>query len=153
VGTFFYAKGLGKGDAKVQYDKYLSDYLIRIKELELSLEKEQQNIKIEVVTKYVDKIRVVKEKEFVYRDKIKEVPVIRDDLPYDWLRLHNEAATRSGNSETSENSDGTAGGVGANKALDTIIHNYSTCEQNRQQLISLQKWINDTIESTNNKNR
>ena len=147
IGTFFYAKNLGEKQAKGNYDKYLNEYSLTIKDLEIALEREQNNIKVETVTEYVDKVRIVKEKEYVYRDRIKEVPVIRDNLPVEWLRLHDASATGSDYADSPEDSNEASGGVEANIALETVVENYATCERNRQQLLSLQQWVNNTLES------
>jgi hypothetical protein len=147
LSTFFYVKRLGQKEYEAKYNEVVSNNLLRIKELELSLEKEQQNIKIKVVTEYVDKISVVKEKEYIYVDRVKEV--VPDDimLPVGWVQLHDAAATGIDSYRSTETVDGRTEGIRASDAIERVIHNYSICEQNRQQLISLQKWINDTIES------
>jgi hypothetical protein len=56
--------------------------------------------------------------------------------------LHDTSATSS-DADPTRSSDASPSGIKDNEALLTIFNNYSRCEQNAQQLISLQKWISD----------
>jgi hypothetical protein len=97
-----------------------------------------------VVTKYVTKIQIVKEKGDVI---IKEVPkyITKESdakcpIPNAFVVLHDSAsknevpdATRLANEGTSDTKLSTV--------TETVVGNYSICHQNAEQLKSLQEWI------------
>jgi hypothetical protein len=63
--------------------------------------------------------------------------------------LHAHNASASGrDADTTRSSDGTPSGVKDNQALGVVIQNYSICQQNAEQLRSLQEWISRTQTST-----
>jgi hypothetical protein len=64
-----YKKGTDQGEVMIQQAANEAE------QLKIELEKEQANIKERVVTEYVDKIKVVTQKETIYRDAAeKQVP-------------------------------------------------------------------------------
>lgn len=93
----------------------------------------------QVVTEYVDRVRIVREKG---QTIIKEVPVYVPsdscDLPGGFRVLHDAAA--SGElPEPARVADALP--VGAADAAGTITTNYAACHENAEQLIALQNWI------------
>lgn len=128
------------------YDKAEDKYLAEIAEfnaqkivLEARLQAALSTVKVEVVTEYVDRVKVVKEKEYVYRDKIVTVPS-KCELSDGWVRLH-DASARGDDAGTTDFTDETPSGIRDTQALGTVIENYSICHQNAEQLKSLQQWI------------
>lgn len=110
--------------------------------LQNELDKEIAKVKEKVITKYVDKIKVIKEKEYVYREQaVNNVPD-RVILSNGWLHLHNAAA---GNSEadSTRSSDATPSGVEANRALGVVAENYSICHENATKLTLLQEYVRE----------
>lgn len=128
------------------YDKAEDKYLAEIAEfnaqkiiLEARLQTALSEVKVEVVTEYVDRVKVVKEKEYVYRDKIVTVPS-KCELSDGWVRLH-DASARSSDAGTTDFTDETPSGIRDTEALGTVIENYSICHQNAEQLKALQEWV------------
>ena len=64
------------------------------------------------------------------------------DMSNGWIHLH-DAAARLANPDMQLASDKSPSGVMDNTALAVVMGNYAICKQNAEQLISLQKWIND----------
>ena len=128
------------------YDKAEDKYLAEIAEfnaqkivLEARLQTALSEVKVEVVTEYVDRVKVVKEKEYVYRDKIVTVPS-KCELSDGWVRLH-DASARGDDAGTTDFTDETPSGIRDTQALGTVIENYSICHQNAEQLKALQNWV------------
>lgn len=101
---------------------------------------EQAEKTVEIVTEYVDRVQVVKEKG---QTIIKEVPVYVQndaDLSGGFRVFHDATAsnelpdsTRIANAET----------VPIEDAATTIAENYQRCHENAEQLIALQKWSSE----------
>lgn len=134
------------GSIAYGYNKAENKYLVKIAtyKQEAELLKEQLNaslseVKVEVLTKYVDKIKIVKEKEYVYVDNVIYVPS-KCELATGWVLLHNASAT-SGGIGASGVTDATPSGIKDTEALRTVIGNYSICHQNAKQLEALQEYV------------
>ena len=113
------------------------------------LERKNTEVTNTVITKYVDKVRVVKEREYVYLNAAQSAVPSQFIISDGWLYLHDTSA-RGDNADTSRASDATPSGIKDNQALGTITQNYSTCRENAQQLASLQQWILDMQAQVNN---
>lgn len=67
------------------------------------------------------------------------------DLPNQWVRIHDTAAR--GQVDLPDDRDSTAesdedpSGITDIEALSTVTENYGTCQEIRNQLISLQEWV------------
>lgn len=142
AGVFFY--GYMKGSAYA--DAELARYGQRQAELTAELEKKNSEISTQVVTEYVDRVQVVKEKEYVYRDLAQTVVPSQFTMSNGWVYTH-DASARADNADPARASDETSSGIADTTALVGIIGNYSRCQQNAQQLASLQKWIIDNREA------
>lgn len=142
--TFFYGymKGVDKGNVEI------AKYEARLDKLANDLAREQANIKERVVTQFVDKIQVVKEKEYVFLNQANNNVPSQYNLSNGWVHLHDASA--SGNlPDSTRVTDATASDVRDNKALATVVANYSRCLQNAEQLIGLQNWIIQTDKNIN----
>jgi hypothetical protein len=104
------------------------------------LEKQNSAISTQVVTEYVDRVNTIREKEYVYRDIVKDSVPAQYDLSNGWVYTHDLSAT-SGNADATRASDASPSGIKDNSALLTIISNYATCQSNAEQLRQLQQWI------------
>jgi len=148
-----FAYGFEKGNAKA--DEKLRQFEIDNKTLQLELEKEQNNIKEKIVTQYVDKIKIVKEKEYVFLNQATNNVPAQFNLSNGWIWLH-DASAQNGIPDATRSSDGTPSDIKDNQALTTIISNYAICHQTRQQLTDLQRSITETkklVDSENEKNK
>jgi len=111
-------------------------------ELQVKLDAEIANVKEIIITKYVDRVKVVKEKEYVYRDQATNVVPDRTELSTGWVYLHDTSA-RGTDADATRSADATPSGVEANKALATVVENYGTCKANAEQLTSLQEYARE----------
>ena len=132
-----YVKGLEKSK------QVIAEYEAKANAQIASLEKKNNEISNKVVTEYVDKVRTVKEKEYVYRDQAQTVVPSRAELSSGWVYLH-DASAKGLPAVPARSADEASSGIKDNVALGTIVGNYSVCIQNAQQLTGLQRWINDT---------
>lgn len=140
-----YKKGTDAGEVMIQQAANEAE------QLKIELEKEQNNIKERVVTEYVDKIKVVTQKETIYRDAAdKQVPG-KFNLTNGWVYLH-DASVKGEELNPEMTTDDTDSPVKDNQALGTVLSNYSLCLQNAQQLVSLQSWILETKASVDKQN-
>lgn len=138
LGVFVY--GYMKGSAYAEAE--LQRFAAKKSEQIAVLEKKNAEISGKVITEYVDRTNIIKEKEYVYRDIATNVVPAQHDMSNGWVFLHDASATSS-DADSTRSSDASPSGIKDNEALLTIFTNYSRCEQNAQQLISLQKWISD----------
>ena len=109
---------------------------------ELKVKSEQVNTKI--LTKYIDRIQVIKEKGDVI---IKEVPKYitkesdaKCDIPNSFVMLHDAAAKNELPDPTRSLNEGTST-IKLSTTTETIIGNYGISNQNSEQLKALQEWI------------
>lgn len=138
IGVFFYGYMKGSAYAEAELQRFAAEQA----KVVADLEKKNTEISNKVVTQYVDRVNTIKEKEYVYRDiATKSVPS-QHDMSNGWVFTHDISAT-SGDADATRSSDATPSGIKDNEALITIIGNYSRCLQNNQQLIGLQKWVDD----------
>jgi len=121
-------------------------------ELQGKLTAEIANIKERIVTKYVDKVRVIKEKEYVYREQATNNVPDHVELSNGWVSLHDSAAGNT-DADSTRSSDDTGSGVAANQALAVVAENYAACHANAEQLTSLQEYVQEVqkaVEVANN---
>jgi hypothetical protein len=137
VGAFGYIKGVEQGNLK-------QERAIAQKNIELiKLNEKLAANKDKTITEYVDKWKVVKEREFVYVDTAKNGVPSGGYLSNGWINLHDTAVVL-GEVDRVKASDATQSNIKDSQALATIVGNYSVCLQNAQQLSSLQQWILDS---------
>ncbi|WP_281982976.1 hypothetical protein [Azonexus hydrophilus] len=107
-----------------------------------SVEKAQAESTVKIVTKFVDRVRVVKETgAALTREVVRYVPSDSCDLPPGYRVLH-DAAARGEPADTAGSVD--AATVSAQDAAAAVIDNYSACHANAEQLVALQNWIVET---------
>ena len=108
---------------------------------------QQAEATVQVVTQYVDRIQVVREKG---NTLIQEVPVyvpIQADaactVPSGFVSLH-DAAAAGELPEAARDADAPAEGLALSAVAATVVSNYQTCHENAEQLKALQDWIRQT---------
>ena len=107
----------------------------------------QAEATVQVVTQYVDRIQVVREKGDTL---IQEIPVyvpVQADaactVHRGFVSLHDAAA--AGELPTApRNPDAPAEGLALSAVAATVVSNYQTCHENAEQLKALQDWIRQT---------
>lgn len=140
IGVFFY--GYTKGSANAQAE--INAFEAETNDVIADLERKNQEISNTVVTQYVDRVQVVREKEYVYRDIVETIVPNQHDMSNGWVYTH-DAAASSNDADPARASDAASSGIADTQALVGIIRNYSVCQQNAEQLIQLQQWVNDNI--------
>lgn len=99
----------------------------------------QAEATVKVVTQYVDRVKVVREKAAAI---VHEVPVyVPSDscsLPGGFRVLH-DAAASGGAADSARIAD--AAPVAAQAVAATVVDNYATCHEVAQQLKALQEWV------------
>lgn len=130
----------GAGHVQSEWDSATGKQALQV----AVVKQRQAEATVQVVTKYIDRIKVVREKGDII---IKEVPTYvtpeadaRCVVPRGFVRLHDAAAANQipGAAGTS---DAAASGIALSTAAGTIANNYERCAENSEQLRGLQSWI------------
>lgn len=107
----------------------------------------QAEATVQVVTQYVDRIQIVREKGDTL---IQEVPVyvpVQADaactVHRGFVSLH-DAAAAGELPEPARDADAPAEGLALSAVAATVVSNYQTCHENTEQLKALQDWIRQT---------
>ena len=127
------------------------DAAIQQQTLQVAAVRERQaQATVKVVTQFVDRVRVVREKcETIIKEVPVYVPVQADSaclVPRGFVRLH-DAAAQGVVPEPAGNSDAATAGVALSAVAGTVAENYTACRANAEQLIALQSWILEMKES------
>ena len=110
------------------------------------LESASQTVTTQVVTEYVDRVKIVKEKADAI---IVKVPVYINKPTDDNCTINNgfvvlhDAAAKNEVPESPRDSHAEASEVKLSTVATTVTENYGTCHEIRQQLESLQQWIRE----------
>jgi hypothetical protein len=131
--------GYMKGSAHAEIE--LANYQAKAEKQITELEKKNTEISGTVVTEYVDRVNTIHDKEIIYKTATAKMEP-QHDMSNGWVELH-DAAARLANPDAILASDKSPSGVMDNSALAVVISNYAIAHENKQQLISLQKWITD----------
>ncbi len=136
VGVFFYGYMKGSAYAEAELARFSAEKSEQVAELE----RKNSAISTQVVTEYVDRVNTIREKEYVYRDTVKDSVPTQHDMSNGWVYTHDLSAT-SGDADSTRSSDASASTIKDTDALIGIIRNYAICQSNAVQLIELQRWI------------
>lgn len=131
--------GYMKGSAYAEVE--LANYRAKAEKQISDLKTQNAQISDNVVTEFVDKTNVIREKEVIYRDVVGKMQP-QHDMSNGWVYLH-DAAARLVNPDMQLASDKSPSGVMDNSALAVVMSNYAICKQNSEQLTSLQRWVTD----------
>ncbi len=110
--------------------------------------KEQESVEVteKIVTKYKDKLVVVKEKGDVIIQKVPEFiskeSDAKCDVPNGFVVLH-DSASKNEVPKASSSTDGEPSGVALSTVATTVAGNYTTCHETREQLKALQEWVKE----------
>jgi hypothetical protein len=108
----------------------------------------QAQATVKVVTQYVDRVRVVREKgETIIKEVPVYVPVQADaacTINRGFVRLHDAAAT-SELPEPARDADAAAEGLALSAVAGTVAANYQSCHENAEQLRALQAWVGEMM--------
>ena len=130
----------GSGHVQAQWDAAVQQQILQA----ATVRQRQAEATVKVVTEYVDRIRVVREKGDTI---VKEVPVyvpVQADaactINRGFVRLH-DAAAAGELPEPAGDADAPAAGIALSAVAGTVATNYQTCHENAEQLRALQAWI------------
>jgi len=106
------------------------------------LKAKSEKVSTKVVTKYIDRIQVVKEKGNEIVKYVNKESDAKCELPNSFVVLH-DAAAKNELPDPTRASNAGASDVKLSGATTTIIQNYGTCWEIREQLKALQEWVNE----------
>ena len=137
----------GAGHVQSQWDAAVHQQTLQI----AAVRQRQAEATVQVVTRYVDRVRVVREKGDTI---IKEVPIyvpVQADaactINRGFVRLH-DAAAAGELPEPARDPDAAAAGVALSAVAGTVAANYQTCHENAEQLRALQAWVREMESAT-----
>ncbi|MGH8076838.1 MAG: hypothetical protein ACREPE_05870 [Lysobacter sp.] len=111
----------------------------------LQAELDESRLNVRVVTRYVDRVRVVRERS---ASLTKEIPVYvtaladaRCNVPVGFVRVHDAAAQNLPLDRPTGDPDAPAAGVTLSAVADTVARNYGACFETREQVIGLQEYV------------
>ena len=132
----------GAGHVQSQWDAAVHQQTLQI----AAVRQRQAEATVQVVTRYVDRVRVVREKGDTI---IKEVPIyvpVQADaactINRGFVRLH-DAAAAGELPEPARDADAAATGIALSAVAGTVAANYQTCHENAEQLRALQTWVRE----------
>lgn len=106
----------------------------------------QAEATVKVVTEYVDRVRVVREKgDTIIREVPVYVPAQADaacTINRGFVRLH-DAAAAGELPEPAGDADAPAAGIALSTVAETVAGNYQSCHENAEQLRALQGWVRE----------
>ena len=109
-----------------------------------AIRQRQAEATVKVVTQYVDRVRVVREKgETIIKEVPIYVPVQADaacTINRGVVRLH-DAAAAGELPEPAQDADAAPAGIALSAVAGTLASNYQTCHENAEQLRALQGWM------------
>lgn len=125
-----------------------ADWQLKVKQMETTIAKQElaaSEVSNEVITKYIDRVKIVEGKT---REIIKKVPVYitkeSDDkciVNNGFVVLHNSSASNDEISRSTGSSNEEPTDVKLSQVATTVSENYGTYYQVAEQLKSLQEWI------------
>lgn len=109
----------------------------------------QEKITTKVVTEYVDRIKVIKEKSETITKEIPIYVTAKNDsqciINNGFVWLH-DAAAQNTIPDTARTFNETASNFKLSGVIRTVKQNYQICNENAEQLISLQQWVKEQYE-------
>ena len=137
----------GAGHVQAQWDTAVQQQALQV----ATVGEEQAQATVEVVTQYVDRVRVVREEGDTI---IKEVPVyvpVQADaactINRGFVRLH-DAAAAGELPKPARDTDAAAAGIALSAVAGTVATNYQTCRETAEQLRALQTWVREMASTT-----
>ncbi|MBK9658270.1 MAG: hypothetical protein IPO66_23880 [Rhodanobacteraceae bacterium] len=137
----------GAGHVQAQWDTAVQQQALQA----TAVREEQAQATVEVITEYVDRVRVVREKGDTI---IKEVPVyvpVQADaactINRGFVRLH-DAAAAGALPEPARDADAAAADIALSTVAATVATNYQTCHETAEQLRALQTWVREMASTT-----
>lgn len=132
------------GVSSADVEKQWREQVTKLKEHIIELDKKSNEVTEKIVTVYVDKVKIVKEKTNELQKQIKTNITEKSNnackLSNTFVWLHDSAA-KNEVPDSSEGIDESPSGIELSTATETIIDNYGKYYEISQQLKSLQDWV------------
>ena len=136
----------GAAHVQAQWDAAVQQRSLQV----AAVRQKQAEATVKVVTQYVDRVRIVREKG---KTIIQEVPVyvpVQADascaINRGFVRLH-DAAAAGELPEPARDADAAAAGIALSAVAGTVAANYQTFHENAEQLRALQVWVREMTTS------
>ena len=130
----------GAGHVQARWDAAVQQQSLQT----AALRERQAQATVKVVTQYVDRVRVVREKgDTIFKEVPVYVPAQADaacTINRGFVCLH-DAAAAGELPEPARDADAAATGLALSAVAGTVAANYQTCHENAEQLRALQEWI------------
>ena len=111
-----------------------------------ALRERQAQATVKVVTQYVDRVRVVREKgDTIFKEVPVYVPAQADaacTINRGFVRLH-DAAAAGELPKPAGDANAPAAGLALSAVAGTVAGNYQSCHENAEQLRALQAWVRE----------
>jgi hypothetical protein len=134
----------GAGHVQAEWDAAVQQQALNV----AAIRERQAQATVKVVTEYVDRVRIVREKGDTI---IKEVPVyvpVQADaactINRGFVLLH-DAAAAGELPEPARDADAAATDIALSAVAGTVAANYRTCHENAEQLRALQAWVGQML--------
>ena len=132
----------GASHVQAQWDAAIQQQALQT----AAIRERQSQATVKVVTQYVDRVRIVREKgETIIKEVPVYVPVQADaacTINRGFVRLH-DAAAAGDLPEPARDADAAATGIALSAVVGTVAANYQTCHENAEQLTALQVWVSE----------
>ena len=133
----------GAGHVQAQWDAAIQQQALQT----AAIRERQAQATVKVVTQYIDRVRVVREKgDTIFKKVPVYVPVQADavcTINRGFVRLH-DAAAAGELPEPARDADAASADIALSAVAGTVAANYQTCHENAEQLRALQVWITET---------
>ena len=140
VALFGFGWVKGVGHVQAQWDAAVQKQTLQT----TAIRERQAQATVKIVTQYVDRVRVVREKgETIIKEVPVYVPVQADadcTINRGFVRLHDSAAAGD-LPEPAQDADAAATDLALSAIAGTVATNYQTCHENAEQLRALQAWV------------
>lgn len=132
----------GAGHVQAQWDAAAQQQTLQV----ATVRQRQAEATVKVLTQYVDRVRVVREKgETIIKEVPVYVPVQADaacTINHGFVRLH-DAAAAGELPEPARDADAAATSIALSAVAGTVAANYQTCHERAEQLRALQAWVRE----------
>jgi hypothetical protein len=132
----------GASHVQAQWDAAIASQALQV----ATVRQHQAEVTVKVVTEYIDRVRIVREKgETIIKEVPVYVPVQADAacrINRGFVRLHDAAAANELPAAATD-ADAAAAGIALSTVATAVAGNYRICHENAEQLRALQQWAGE----------
>ena len=137
----------GAGHVQAKWDAAIHQQTLQT----AAVRQRQAEATVKVVTQYVDRVRIVREKgATIFKEVPVYVPVQADaacTINRGFVRVH-DAAAAGELPEPARDADAAPAGIALSAVAGTVAANYQICHENAEQLRALQAWVREMESAT-----